>query len=179
MENPEKTVIELGSSEDEFDWRHQAPPGFPYGPPVRADGIIESWGLRRSKRIWHQVDKNNGKRVRYFEKRKRRRHNQCDIQEQFFWDEYFCLLYFYFLFLFVNYQFCNHPNFYQMKYLCFCNLFVTFYHSIQYKFSELIAFLYGLTVLKNVGNIIYFLRLNNYTRMLSVPLPTVYLPLVI
>ena len=76
MENPEKTVIELGSSEDEFDWRHQAPPGFPYGPPVRADGIIESWGLRISKRIWHQVDKNNGKRVRYFEKRKRRRHKK-------------------------------------------------------------------------------------------------------
>ena len=76
MENPEKTVIELGSSEDEVDWRHQSPPGFPYGPPVRADGIIESWGLRRSKRIWHQVDKNNGKRVRYFEKRKRRRHKK-------------------------------------------------------------------------------------------------------
>lgn len=75
-QQPQRAVIELGSSEDEVDWANQAPPGFPYGPPLGKDGKDASRELRRSKRIWAQVDKNNGKRVRYFpEKRKRRRHN--------------------------------------------------------------------------------------------------------
>lgn len=64
-------VIELTSSPDESD-HYQFSDDEPYGPEGPMDDEDVWLSLRRSKRIWDNVNKDGGKRINYFPKKKRR-----------------------------------------------------------------------------------------------------------
>lgn len=64
-------VIELSSSDDESGSEDEEP----YGPFYEIGDVRAYVDLRRSKRIWENVNKNGGKRIKYFPQRKKRQDN--------------------------------------------------------------------------------------------------------
>lgn len=70
---PPPPVIEVSSDEnDESDSSSDDDDDEPYGPFYDIDDVRAWVRLRRSKRVWHNVNDNGGKRIRYFEKKGRR-----------------------------------------------------------------------------------------------------------
>lgn len=63
-------VIELSSSDDESDLEDEDPL---YGPFYKIDDVGAYGELRRSKRIWENVNNNGGKRIKYFPQKKKKR----------------------------------------------------------------------------------------------------------
>jgi hypothetical protein len=70
-------VIVLSSSDDESESDSSSSDDeWPYGPFYKIDDV-RAWGeLRRSKRIWENVNKNGGKRIKFFPEKKKRRANK-------------------------------------------------------------------------------------------------------